>query len=131
MCYSAQLQNAYEEFVNVHGAVIDVEAFAELYGLRCQDDRIKVPKAIEVAFRGIGSPQESAIRESLDQYRAQQTTKLEKELFKQRTRLADAERTLLTKTTKAATESKPIATSKMAWAQSKLADLRHSTAKSI
>jgi putative SOS response-associated peptidase YedK len=124
MCYSAQLQNAYDEFVNVHGAVIDIEAFSELYGFRCQDDRIKVPKAIEIAFRGIGSPQESAIRASLNQYRAQQTTKLEQELFKQRTRLADAERTLLTKTTKAATESKRIATSKMAWAQGKLADLR-------
>jgi hypothetical protein len=52
-----------------HGAIIDIEAFSELYGLRCQDDRIKVPKAIEFAFRGIGSSQESAIRTSLDQYR--------------------------------------------------------------
>ena len=37
-------------------------------------------------------------------------SKLEQELFKQRKRLADAERTLQTKTTKAATESKRIAT---------------------
>lgn len=124
MCYSAQLLNAYDEFVDIHGAAIDIEAFARLYGFRCQDDRIKVPKAIEITFRGIGSSQESAIKESLDQYRTQQATKLEQELFKQRTRLADAERTLLTKTTKAATESKRIATSKMAWAQGKLADLR-------
>lgn len=124
MCYSAQLLNAYDEFVDIHGAVIDIEAFARLYGFRCQDDRIKVPKAIAASFRGTGSPLESAIKESLDQYRTQQATKLEQELFKQRTRLADAERTLLTKTTKAATESKRIATSKMAWAQDKLADLR-------
>lgn len=124
MCYSAQLIEQYEEYVNLNGADIDIEAFARLYGFRCQDDSIKVPKAVEVAFQGKGSSQEGSIQAALEQYRTQQATKLEQELFKQRTRLADAERTLLTKTTKAATESKRIATSKMAWAQGKLADLR-------
>lgn len=123
MCYSAQLINAYEEFVDHHGGIIDIEAFARLYGHRLMDDRIKVPKALEVSFRGAGSAMASSIMESLAQYWAQQAAKLEQELFKQRTRLADAERTLLTKTTKAATESKRIATSKMAWAQGKLVDL--------
>eukprot|EP01041_Mallomonas_annulata_P031288 gene31288-53565_t len=122
MCYSAQLLNAYDEFVDIHGAVIDIEAFAKLYGFQCLDDRIKVPKAMAASFSGTGGPYESAIKVSLDQYRAQQATKLEQELFKQRTRLADAERTLLTKTTKAATESKRIATSKVNWAQGKSAD---------
>lgn len=60
----------------------------------------------------------------IDQYKAQQATKLEQELFKQRKRLADAERTLLTKTTKTATESQRIATSKIAWVQAKMADIR-------
>nr|WP_315494201.1 SOS response-associated peptidase family protein [uncultured Rhodoferax sp.] len=124
MCYSAQLQNAYKEYVDIHGADIDIEAFARLYGFRCQDDRIKIPKAMEMAFQGAGSPLAASIQASLAEYRAQQTTKLEQELFKQRTRLVDAERTLQTKTTKAATESKRIATNKMAWAQDKLADLR-------
>lgn len=129
MCYSTQLIAQYDEYVNLHGADIDIETFARLYDFRCQDERIKVPKALEAVFRGIGSPQESRIREALDQYRAQQATKLEQELFKQRTRLADAERTLLTKTTKAATESKRIASSKMTWAQAKLADLRRTELK--
>lgn len=124
MCYSAQLLQAYDEYVDVHGADIDIEAFARLYGFRCQDDRIKIPKAVEMAFQGAGSSLAASIQASLAEYRAQQTTKLEQELFKQRTRLVDAERTLLTKTTKAAIESKRIATNKMAWAQDKLADLR-------
>ncbi|WP_087497331.1 SOS response-associated peptidase family protein [Curvibacter sp. AEP1-3] len=124
MCYSAQLIQQYEEYVDLNGADIDIEAFARLYGFRCLDDRIKIPKVVEVAFQGKGSPQESNIQAALEQYQAQQATKLEQELFKQRTRLVDAERTLLVKTTKAATESQRIATSKMAWAQSKLADLR-------
>lgn len=124
MCYSAQVIEAYDEYVDIHGADIDIEEFAQLCGFRCQDDRIKIPKAVEIAFQGEGSPLAASIQASLAEYRAQQTTKLEQELFKQRTRLVDAERTLLTKTTKAATESKRIATNKMAWAQDKLADLR-------
>ncbi len=55
---------------------------------------------------------------------AMQTVELEQELFKQRKRLADADRTLLTKTTKAATQSKRIATAKVEWALGKLADIR-------
>jgi hypothetical protein len=60
----------------------------------------------------------------LDEFDALQTADLQRELFKQRKRLADAERTLLTKTTKAATESKRIATAKVEWVRGKLADTR-------
>ena len=59
----------------------------------------------------------------MPRFSAEQTSKLEQELFKQRTRLADAERTLLTKTAKAATESKRIASDKIDWIRGKLEDL--------
>lgn len=124
MCYSAQVIEQYEEYVKLHGADISIEVFARLYGARLMDERIKVPKAMDEAMARLPGPQQDHIRELIDQYKAQQATKLEQELFKQRKRLADAERSLLTKTTKAATESQRIATSKMAWAQGKLADLR-------
>jgi hypothetical protein len=101
MCYSAQLIDAYDEYVDLNGADIDIEAFARLYGFRCLDDRVKVPKAVEAAFQGAGSFQEASIKAALEQYRTQQSTKLEQELFKQRKRLADAERVLQTKPTKA------------------------------
>ena len=55
--------------------------------------------------------------------------KLEEDLFKQRTRLADAERTLLTKTTKAATESQRIATDRIAWIRGKLEDFNRTELK--
>jgi len=48
-------------------------------------------------------------------FNATQATEWEQELFKQRKRLADAERALQTKTTKAATESKRIAGGKVDW----------------
>lgn len=55
--------------------------------------------------------------------RAHQQTKLEQEIFKQRTRLADAERTLQSKATKAAAESKRIATAKIEASLRRLEDI--------
>ena len=46
--------------------------------------------------------------------------RLEQDLFKQRKRLADAERTLQTKLTKAASESRRIATDEIEWTLGKL-----------
>jgi putative SOS response-associated peptidase YedK len=124
MCYSAQVIEHYGKYVKHHGADIDIASFERLYGFRCQDDRIKIPKSTDALFQGTGGLEEDRIQVHLRRFHAQQSIKLEQELFKQRTRLADAERTLVLKTTKAATESKRIATSKMAWVQGKLADLR-------
>jgi hypothetical protein len=49
---------------------------------------------------------------------------LEQELLKERKRLADAERTLQTKTTTAATESERIAADKAAWLAGRSASTR-------
>ena len=49
---------------------------------------------------------------------------MEAELFRQRKRLADAQRSLREKSTKAALESERIANGKVEWALGKLADLR-------
>lgn len=57
------------------------------------------------------------------------TNNLPADLFKRRKRLVDAERTLLTKTTRGATESKRIATDKIDWSLHKLADLRRTELK--
>jgi putative SOS response-associated peptidase YedK len=76
------------------------------------------------AFADPQNDDERAILDLILQFNAQQAATLEQELFKQRKRLADAERTLQTKTTKAATESKRIAASKVDWCLGKLASLR-------
>jgi hypothetical protein len=69
------------------------------------------------------------IQAAIDRFNAEQATALEQELFKQRTRLADAERILQTKTTKAATESKRIATDKIDATIRRLDDLRRTQLK--
>ena len=89
-----------------------------------QGAKIKIPKAMDAAFANPESDDDRQIKEMIDAYDKEQASNLEQELFKQRKRLADAERTLQTKTTKAATESKRIATDKVEWCLGKLADLR-------
>lgn len=129
MCYSAQVWAAYNKYVKVHGAEISIKEFIKLYGFRYADPRIRIPKAMDDAFALPASEDERHIKTLIDAYNAKQTTKLEQELFKQRKRLADAERTLQTKTTKAATESRRIAGEKVSWALGKLADLRRTEFK--
>jgi putative SOS response-associated peptidase YedK len=124
MCYSAQIWSDYRKYVRAYGADIDITTFTELFWSRLDNDKIKVPLALENAFNAPQGDQETHISGLIDRYRLQQAAKLEQELFKQRQRLADAERTLLAKTTKAALEAKRISSSKVEWAMAKLADLR-------
>ena len=124
MCYSAQLHNASRKFVRHHGAEMDIHEFHKLYGWRYSGGKIYIPKSVDADFANPVTDEEREISAFIDGYNAQQVTKFEKDLFTQRKRLADAERTLQAKTTKAATESKRIATDKISKALFKLTDLR-------
>ena len=124
MCYSAQILASYKKYVRQWGADVSMKDFVRLYWDRAQGAKIKIPKAMDAAFAQPQTDEERQIKQLIDRFNAEQTTRLEQELFKQRKRLADAERTLLTKTTKAASESKRIATDKIEWALGKLSDLR-------
>jgi hypothetical protein len=112
VCYSAQIRASYRRYVREWGADVSIKQFFRLYWLRSQGAKIKIPKAMDAAFSEPETDEERQIAEMIAAYNAEQATKLEQELFKQRKRLADAERTLQTKTTKAAQESKRIATDK-------------------
>ncbi|SAL88657.1 hypothetical protein AWB74_08667 [Caballeronia arvi] len=105
------------------GAQMDIREFTRLFWERAEGSKAKIPKAMEDAFREPQTDDERQIKTFIDWYNAEQATKVEQDLFKQRTRLADAERTLKTKITKTATESKRIATDKIDAALRRLADL--------
>jgi putative SOS response-associated peptidase YedK len=126
VCYSAQIWQNYRKYVRTWGADISLEAFVRLYWSRQEDAKIRIAKAMDAAFSNAQSDDERTIKGLIDAFDRQQTAKLEQELFKQRKRLADAERTLQTKDTKAANESRRIATDKIKWVLGKLADLRRS-----
>lgn len=124
MCYSAQIEAEYDKFVREFGAILGIRDFVRLYWDRKQGAKTKIPKAMDAPFLRPRNDEERQIMEMIQEYNADQASKLEQDLFKQKKRLADAERTLLTKITKAATESKRIAGDKIEWIKGKLADLR-------
>ncbi|MEW9586731.1 SOS response-associated peptidase family protein [Paraburkholderia sp. DGU8] len=124
MCYSAQIVADYRKFVRAFGARLSLREFAELYWERANGSKAKIPKAMDAAFADPQTEEQREIKAAIDRFNAEQATALEQELFRQRTRLADAERTLQTKATKAATESKRIATDKIDATIRRLDDLR-------
>jgi len=123
MCYSAQIWADYRRYIREFGALLDIKEFYDLFWRRKSDSKIKIPKAMETAFAEPASAIEHEIKALIGEFTAEQELNLQQELFKQRKRLADAERSLETKTTKKAEENKRIATSKTSWAIDKLADL--------
>jgi len=124
MCYSAQIQAAYLRYLRETGAEMDIDQFVEIFGARVSDSSIRIPRAVERWFDEPKNVGERRIKAFIDQYRAAETTKLEREVFAQKKRLADAERTLASKPTKAAAESQRIATDKIEKAVARLDRLK-------
>lgn len=123
MCYSAQIRANYRDYVRMFGASLSIREFVDIF-YRRKADKIKIPKAVEASFEGEAStPEELEIQELIAAYKAERAMVLEQEIFAQRKRLADAERSLQTKQTKAALESLRIAPSKIDKALLDLADL--------
>lgn len=114
MCYSAQIRADYRRYVRRFGAGMSLEDFVQLYlGLVEGSSKAKVPKAMDAAFLDSPGDDLEGVRELIAQYNANRTAALEQELFRQRKRFADAERSLQTRATKAATESRRIAADKV------------------
>lgn len=130
MCYSAQVYEAYDEYCDQFGADIDIETFARLYGMKLYDSRVKTLPGMDAAFLLDARSELHAIREAIQQSKAQQVVKLGQEIVEQRDRLAKAESVLRSKVTKKATDDKRIATNKIERALEKLADLQRTDAKS-
>ena len=124
MCYSAKVIASWRQYQRVFGADIDLRAFADIYEARLAPNAVKIPKAMDATMAELPGPQGDVIRASIAEFERAEATRLEQLLFSQRKRLADAERTLQTKTTKKALEDQRIATDKIAWARKKLEDLR-------
>ncbi|AXK68122.1 SOS response-associated peptidase family protein [Burkholderia vietnamiensis] len=120
MCYSAKIQANYREYVRRYGAEMDIETFRRLFFARAAGSDIKIPKAVDAALAGL----DDEISGAIAAYRTHRASELESDLFKQRARLAAAEKKLATKVTKAASEDVRIATDKIEAAMRGLDDLR-------
>jgi putative SOS response-associated peptidase YedK len=129
MCYSAQIEADYRKYVHMFGAQMSIREFSRLYWELAEGSKANVPKAMDDAFSNPQTDEERKVKASIEKFNAAQVTKLEQELFRQRARLADAERALQSKATKAATESRRIATDKIEWTRGKLDDIQRTTPK--
>src|SRR4249919_1567768 len=128
MCYSAMVWSEYKSYVRKWGADIDVREYVRLYWDHAQSPFLR-PKGMDLGFAHPTEDWHRKIKEIVDARGAAETSKLEQEMFKQAKRLADAERTLQTKTTKKALEDQRISTNKIAGAKAKLADLKRTEPK--
>jgi putative SOS response-associated peptidase YedK len=117
------LEQERKEYCRLHGVELDSAEYLQLFNNRLADPSIKICKAMELDFLVPENDQELGIKSDMDAYNARQRAKWETELFGQRKRLADAERSLMVKETKKALENRRIANNKIEWYRGKLADL--------
>jgi len=108
---------------------MDYGEVEKLFFRRLEEPGINVSRGFEANFDEPASDQERRIKAAIDEHRTRVTTKLEKDLFSQKTRLVDAERSLKEKETKRARENMRIAANKIATLSTKLSDLRSSELK--
>lgn len=124
MCYSAQVQQSLKDYLRHFDAPPDYAQAERLLLQRLTDKSIRIPRGFEANFDQPRSAEEKRIKDLIDQHRATQTAKFEQDLFVQKKRLADAERKLKVKETKAALNDKRIAATKIETYLEKLALFR-------
>ena len=113
MCFSARLLQDLQSLSRLLGIPVDWETFKALFRQRLEGSGAKVSRALEANFDDPQSADAREIKSYIDQYRAAQATAWEQALFKQKKRLADAQRSLKEKETKRAREDERIATNKI------------------
>lgn len=128
MCYSAQIEADYDQFVRIYGAVISLRRFVELFWEKRKDGGwTKIPKAMREAFRKPHGEEGFELAKIVAEGDRELEDKLRAELAAQSERLAKAEAVLAgPKPTKKAADDQRIATNKVKAARRNLDDLTRS-----
>ncbi|MDH0866187.1 SOS response-associated peptidase family protein [Mitsuaria sp. GD03876] len=113
MCYSARIRQEWKTFCTRLGVRISLAEYVELFWERADGRKLPIPKAMEAMVAEPATDEERRAREAVLAYRASRTREVEQELFELRRRVADAERKLADKPTKAAEDSRRIALGKI------------------
>jgi putative SOS response-associated peptidase YedK len=111
------------------GLRLDYAEAEKLFFRRLDDPTLNISRGFEANFDEASNDQERRIKAAIEEHRSRTATKFEKDLFSQKTRLVNAERSLKEKETKKAHEDVRIATNKIAALTTKLSDLRRSEPK--
>ena len=126
MCYSAQVIQMARKLSRQLGIRFDYDEVEKLFFRRLDDPSLVVSRGFEANFDDAATVQERRIKEAIDEHRSRMSVKMEKDLFTQKTRLVNAQRSLNEKETKKAREDVRIATGKIETLSAKLSQLRTS-----
>jgi putative SOS response-associated peptidase YedK len=107
------------------GIRLDYDEIEKLFFRRLDDPTLNISRGFEANFDEPSTDRERRIKAAIDEYRSCLATKLEKDLFSQKTRLVNAERSLKEKETKKAREDVRISTTKIDTLSTKLTQLRN------
>jgi putative SOS response-associated peptidase YedK len=130
MCYSAQVVQIIRKLHRDLGIRLEYAEAERLFVRRLEEPTLNVSRGFEANFDEPTTDQERRIKIAIDEHRSRVATKLERDLFAQKTRLVNAERSLKTKETKKSREDVRIATTKIDTLTSKLKDLRRTESRS-
>jgi putative SOS response-associated peptidase YedK len=108
------------------GIRLDYDDIEKLFFRRLDDPSLTISRGFEANFDDPATDQERRIRGAIDEHRSRLASKMEKDLFAQKTRLVNAERSLKEKETKKAREDVRISTTKIETLSTKLSRLRSS-----
>ena len=108
------------------GIRLDYAEVEKLFFNRLEDSSLNISRGFESNFDEPSTDQERRIKGAIDEHRSRVAAKMEKDLFTQKTRLVNAERSLTSKETKKAREDVRIATTKIDTLSTKLTLLRSS-----
>ena len=122
MCYSAMVQQDAQKLGLRFQARVQYDDYVELFERRLNGEKMSIGKGLEAPFlKDEKTPKAKKIAAMIEKWHASRITALESEIFKQKERKANAERSLKTKTTKKAQEDLRISANKI---EKCLADLK-------
>jgi putative SOS response-associated peptidase YedK len=124
MCYSAQIEAEHKRYERLFGVRISLSDYVKFFWEQREDLSLVMPKAVEANFLNPQTDDERQIKALIDEVAVLRSRTVQEDLFAQRARLAEAERKLQVKETKAAAESKRIALKKIEWRKAQLSDLQ-------
>jgi putative SOS response-associated peptidase YedK len=129
MCYSAQVVQMARKLHRQLGIRLDYDEVEKLFFRRLTDPSLMISRGFEANFDDPTTDQGRRIQGAMDEHRSRVASKMEKDLFTQKTRLVNAQRSLKEKETKKAREDLRIATNKIETLTGKLSDLRNTEPK--
>lgn len=127
MCYSAEVWADYHSFVRDFDADIDIKEFVRVYLNRQSNPKIKIPRGMDLAFLHPKTAEEQQVHDLIKAFNAEIISSSEQELFVQAKRVADAERKLAVKETKAALNDQRIGGNKVKQMKRWIADAKRTS----